>query len=53
MRNERRKRKATAKGNLHPLQLPFILPIELITAFSKTDFIRFGQQTVSSETQPP
>lgn len=48
----------TNKGNCEgkptkPLQLPFILPIELITAFSKTDFIRFGQQTVSSETQPP
>ena len=43
----------TNKGNCEgkptkPLQLPFILPIELITAFlnfQKLIFIRFGQQT--------
>jgi len=49
MRNE----KGNCEGKPTPPAIAFILPIELITAFSKTDFIRFGQQTVFSETQPP
>lgn len=38
--------KGNCKGKPTPPAIAFILPIELITAFSKTDFIRFGQQTV-------